>query len=368
MSWTWINTGQPLDVLDPHVCRDRARIGESQGGRFGGALLQSDAATSNHEHTDRNVLQSTARSWAGFLGLALVHVDRVVVGFQVVLAAAVVVLVASPSPGSGQVVQSERATMSQTIDGTTISLDFGRPRMKGRGEVIGDVVHIGDHRWTPGADWATILSANRPFYLNGERIPEGRWSVWIDLEPEEWTLVLNPIDSIFHYPEPPDHPDQIELPLEPREGPFVESLLFWAPETRMLGFDLLLSWGRTEVPFDIRVDPTFETVVEPSVGDELVGTYTLVDLYDDAAETAPFVVSWEGSHLGVRTLEGPGGRPFHGWLLPRGPDFFWLGEVRDGAVFDIEVDVLLEVVRDEQGDPVGFDVRWADDSILARIR
>ncbi|HSM04609.1 MAG TPA: DUF2911 domain-containing protein [Longimicrobiales bacterium] len=277
-------------------------------------------------------------------------------------------LLFSPAVAVSQVVQSERATMSQTIDGTTISFDYGRPRMKGRGEVIEDVVHIGDHRWTPGADWATILTADRPFYLNGERIPDGRWSVWIDLEPDEWTLVLNPVDSIFHYPAPPDHPDQIELPLSPREGDFVESLLFWIPETRMLGFDLLLSWGRTEIPFEVQVDPTFETVVERSVGEELVGSYTIRDPDADPDEGARFDVFWEGDHLAVSTLRGPSGPELQGWLIPRGEGFYWFGEVRDGAVFDIEVDILLEVVRDDQGQTLGFDARWADDSVIARVR
>lgn len=277
-------------------------------------------------------------------------------------------LILPPTRGLAQVVQSERGTVSQTIDGTTISLDYGRPRMKGRGEAIEDVVHIGDHRWTPGADWATILEANRPFHLNGERIPAGRWSVWIDLEPESWTLVLNPNDSIYHYPDPPDHPDQIELPLSPREGPFIETLLFWVPETRMSGFDLLLSWGRTEVPLEVRVDPSFETVVARSVGDELVGSYTLDYIETDPPPPDPFDIAWDGEHLAVTSRQWDTKDELRGWLLPRGEDFFWFGEVRDGAVFDIEVDILFEVARDDEGEVVGLDMLWADDSVIGRIR
>lgn len=285
------------------------------------------------------------------------------------LGALVVVTVSAPESVDGQIVQSERGSLSQTIDGTTISLDYGRPRMKGRGESIEDVVYIGDHRWTPGADLATMLSSNRGFTLQGHRVPEGRWSMWIDLEPDDWTLVLNPIDSIFHYPPPPDHPDQIEIPIETREGPFIETLQFSIPETRISGFDLRLNWGRTEVSLEVRVDPTFAITVERSVGNPLLGQY-LISSTEDGSEFVdqPFDVLWEGDHLAVRTVDEFTGGEIYGWLLPRGLDFFWMGEVRDGSVFDIEVDILYETVLAEDGSVEGFDLLWGADELFYRAR
>ena len=272
-------------------------------------------------------------------------------------------------PIEAQVVQSERGTLSQTIDGTTISLDYGRPRMKGRGDAIEDVVEVGDHRWTPGADWATILSSNRPFTLEGRPIPEGRWSVWIDLEPDDWTLILNPSDSIFHYPSPPDHPDQIEIPIQIQDGPFIETLQFSIPRTRISGFDLHLNWGRTEVSLEIRVDPSFATTVDRSTGDSLVGSYRISSTEEGSDfQNHPFDVFWEGDHLAMRTVDEFTGRELYGWLLPRGPDFFWLGEVRDGAVFDIEVDQLFETVWADDGSVAGFDGLWGEDEVFYLIR
>ena len=121
-----------------------------------------------------------------------------------------------------------------------------RPRMTGRGEQISDVVHVGDHRWTPGADWATTLASKRDFHLDGHRVPAVTWTLFIDLEPEAWTLLLDPADSIYPTEPPPNRAGQIRFDADRREGPVIETLLFWIPGTRMSGFDLLLSWGRTE--------------------------------------------------------------------------------------------------------------------------
>ena len=60
------------------------------------------------------------------------------------------------------------------------------------------------------------------------------------------------------------------------------------------------------------------------------------------------------------------GGPYRAWLLPRGEDYYRLGELKDGAVFDIEVDITLETVPGPGGVVLGFDVRWADDSFDRR--
>ena len=59
-----------------------------------------------------------------------------------------------------QIRASEVGTLSQVIDGTEISMEYSRPSIRGRGEVIGDIVKL-DHRWTPGANWATTIEFSK---------------------------------------------------------------------------------------------------------------------------------------------------------------------------------------------------------------
>src|SRR5512138_2714895 len=84
---------------------------------------------------------------------------------------------------------SEKGAVSQTIDGTTITIEYYRPVAHGR-TPFPDVVHWGRF-WTPGANWATTLDVDRPIHLNGNAIPKGKYSVWMIPGADEWTVVLN---------------------------------------------------------------------------------------------------------------------------------------------------------------------------------
>ena len=46
-----------------------------------------------------------------------------------------------PSLATAQIRASERALLAQTIDGTTLTLDFARPRVRGRDSIFGGQVY-----------------------------------------------------------------------------------------------------------------------------------------------------------------------------------------------------------------------------------
>jgi hypothetical protein len=283
----------------------------------------------------------------------------------------------SPADTAAQYVQSERGSVSQTMEGTTISIDYGRPRIKGRGEPYGDIAWIGDHRWTPGADNAATLSANKPFRLNGHEVPAGGWSMWIDLEPEGFTLVLDPDSVGYHTAPPEDREGQIHIPLETREGPFVETMMFSVPTTRMSGFELVLSWGTTEIPMTIEVERTFAKPIDEEEARSIAGSYAFRPS-EYTGPPMPFVVTWVDGAVRARTVvfgrENQGAFPGPLQyeidsleLVPRGAGIFWEGYVQDGRVFDLEVDVAYEVIRADDGSVERIEARWADDSLLGTI-
>ena len=53
-----------------------------------------------------------------------------------------------PSLLSAQVRASEHGVVSQTVNGTTITIDYSRPVARGRDSLFGRVVHWGEV-WTP---------------------------------------------------------------------------------------------------------------------------------------------------------------------------------------------------------------------------
>src|SRR5688500_19131881 len=102
------------------------------------------------------------------------------------LSAAIIVW---PPAGAAQVRLSERATVSQTVDGTVITIDYARPRVRGRSPIFGGQVHWGEV-WTPGANMATTLETDRDIAIDGHAVPAGKYSVWLEVAHEgPWTLV-----------------------------------------------------------------------------------------------------------------------------------------------------------------------------------
>jgi hypothetical protein len=273
-------------------------------------------------------------------------------------------LLAAPGIGDtglhAQVKPSERATVSQTVDGTRIELDYARPRARGRSELFGGVVHLGK-AWTPGANDATVLEINRDIEIEGNAVPAGRWSVWMVVREEgPWEMVLDPRDDLWHTAHPEETDDQIRFPVATEPAEHAEALLWYFPEVWRAGVILALEWGEVRVPLEIEVEPTYG--------------YTVTE-----EEAAPFLGAWEmegtrGRSEGqTRALEiihhedgslravGEGDSDLEWVLQPKAEGIFALGYTRDGELW-AGSDTLLEVTY-RDGEPTGFAIRDSQDRI-----
>ncbi len=103
----------------------------------------------------------------------------------------------APTVLAAQPRASERGTVVQVVNGTTITIDFSRPVARGRTNPRWCVAHWGD-LWTPGANWATTLEMDKNIELNGHAVPAGKYSVWMQPEPDEWTVFLNREPRLYH--------------------------------------------------------------------------------------------------------------------------------------------------------------------------
>lgn len=83
-----------------------------------------------------------------------------------------------------------------TVDGSAMSIEYGRPFTRGR-TIFGRLVPYGEV-WCPGADEATMLSTSRPLRLGPLTVPAGEYSLWILPTEGAWTLVVNKEAHTFH--------------------------------------------------------------------------------------------------------------------------------------------------------------------------
>ena len=101
----------------------------------------------------------------------------------------VFVLVFSVAACYGQ--NAARGSNSFTLKGQTISVDYGKPRLKGRtvDQLLGQLGQ-GDV-WRLGADKSTTFATGADLVLGGLTVPKGEYSLFARKEAGGWKLVFN---------------------------------------------------------------------------------------------------------------------------------------------------------------------------------
>ncbi|HEY0305685.1 MAG TPA: DUF2911 domain-containing protein, partial [Longimicrobiales bacterium] len=140
----------------------------------------------------------------------------------------VMALIACSTDSSAQVKASEAAMVQQTVDGTKITIEYSRPAVRGRNP-FGGVVHWGE-RWTPGANWATTLEANKDIRIAGHPLAKGKYTIWlVPRQSEDWTFVVDKRPQAYHTTRPDTTDAVLRFTVKPGQGAHVERLTFSFP-------------------------------------------------------------------------------------------------------------------------------------------
>lgn len=271
------------------------------------------------------------------------------------VSAATVLAFASPAGAAAQIRASEAAVVSQTVDGTVLTLEYSRPSARGR-DLFGALVPW-DGVWTPGANWATTLEASGDVRLNGVEVPAGTYSVWMIPREGPWTLTLNPDVELFHFQKPDSTGEQIHVAVEPATGPHAEMLTWSFPTVVGDAAVMAMEWGTTTVPVNVTVQAS-KIAIPAEERARYVGSYDLEVVEGIGWPTsARLEVFEEGERLRGRLPFPfhPGDEPAFD-MVPAGTDRFSPGLYRDGALFNVEPGATFE-----------FDIE-ADRGVRVRIR
>ena len=84
---------------------------------------------------------------------------------------------------------SPKASVTQTVGLTDITIDYSSPGVKGR-TIWGDVVPF-DSLWRAGANTATKITFIRDVTVEGTTIPKGSYSIFIIPSKAQWTMIIN---------------------------------------------------------------------------------------------------------------------------------------------------------------------------------
>ncbi len=294
-----------------------------------------------------------------------------------VVAALVAAVVVPVAPVDGQIRASEPATLLQTIDGTVFRVNYYRPRTRGRAPLFGTQDQgavVWEHVWTPGANWATKFSFQKPIELAGVEVPAGTYSVWMDMDdgmmPTE--LFLDPDTLIFHTMGPARNANQITIPITMEDdAPFREVLTWDFEDYGPTGGVLALRWGTHRFPFEVKVEPSQRMTVTPEEAAPVEGTFEAWFVGPNGETSPTFTIrffrgeddilhaDWENV-----PAEGPEGEDewFNAldmWLLPAGADgwFAPAESYEPGVLWDVWADSFFEFQVVNDGPSPTFELR-----------
>lgn len=270
-------------------------------------------------------------------------------------------LAAMPASRAGaQIRASERGSVSQTVDGTVITVDYGRPQARGRDSLFGKII-TRDEVWTPGANSATTFQVTRGVTVGGRPLPAGTYSMWLVSDPTaEWVLYFHRNATLFHtaHPRPADMALAVPVP-HTTTGEHVEVLTFDFPRVSPMHAELRLRWGTTTVPIDIGITPSApKAALTAEQMTPYLGTYGVTFAARDGGrgpEMRLAIVNAKGALRGI--MDQPPGEPTELEYLPTDtPNRFMPAFLKDGKVYDVEVmPVEFQVVG---GRATGFTVMF----------
>ncbi len=146
---------------------------------------------------------------------------------------------------------SPHETVELTLKGKKISITYGRPYMKGRKVVGGELVPFGQV-WRTGADEATVLTTEADLTIGGLAVPKGSYSIFTLPSETGWKLIVNKVDKqwgAFRYDEKQDL-GRVDMKVGATSAPVEQFTITLANNDA--GGVMKMEWENTSVSVDVK--------------------------------------------------------------------------------------------------------------------
>ena len=147
---------------------------------------------------------------------------------------------------------SPQARVVQTVGITQVTVDFGRPAVKGR-QVFGGLVPFGQV-WRAGANENTVVTLDGPVQVEGRTMEAGRYGLHMIPASGQWTVVFshNATSWGSYFYDPAE--DALRVTVTPVESAHTEWLSYGFEDLAEDGASLVLRWAGLAVPLRLGVD------------------------------------------------------------------------------------------------------------------
>ncbi|MCU0446265.1 MAG: DUF2911 domain-containing protein [Microscillaceae bacterium] len=147
---------------------------------------------------------------------------------------------------------SPRATLSQKIGLTTISIAYNRPMVRNR-KIWGDLIPY-NRVWRAGANENTVISFSTDVKIEGKVLKAGSYGFHTIPNENEWTLIFSSNytswGSEFYKPEE----DVLRVSVKPQTADHQEALQYDMNDVTSNSTLISLRWEKLRVPFKVEID------------------------------------------------------------------------------------------------------------------
>lgn len=155
---------------------------------------------------------------------------------------------------------SPKATVSQVVGLTDVTIAYCRPGVKGR-MIWGDLVKYGEV-WRTGANEATTITFSTDVAVAGNPVPAGTYGLFTIPGTGEWTVILNKGATQWGAYEYKQAEDLVRFAVKPQAAPFTERMTFSFPNTTMDATDVALAWEKVQISFPVKVDVNSKVIAD----------------------------------------------------------------------------------------------------------
>src|SRR5438105_8051448 len=176
---------------------------------------------------------------------------------------------------------SQRASVTQRIGLTDITITYHRPAVGGR-EIWGKTVPYGKV-WRAGANENTTITFSDDVSVEGKALAAGTYGLHTIPDKDQWTIIFSKNSTSWGSFSYDEKEDALRVTTKPQAADFREALTYTFEEVKPDSAAATLRWEKLAVPFHISVD--VKAVVLKSIKTELrsVGGFTWAG-FDEAAQ------------------------------------------------------------------------------------
>jgi hypothetical protein len=146
---------------------------------------------------------------------------------------------------------SPKASVSQTVGFTDVTISYSRPGVKER-KIWGDLVPY-DKVWRAGANEATKITFSTDVIIEGKKLPAGSYGFFTIPGKKEWTLIFNKVADQWGAFEYNEAEDVLRINVKPEKNNFTEWLNYGITKTSDSTAVISLEWEKLKVPFKVEV-------------------------------------------------------------------------------------------------------------------